>query len=192
MLNTIYVDFDGTIAQTPKKCCQMLNKQYNKFIHYLDIQKYNFTDKFPEITSEFMDEMFCSDEFFNGLEVFPNSLKSLFKLSKLFKIIIATKGLSENLTKKEQWCKNNMPFDFEFVGFECGPMNGNQDKSSLDMSNGIFIDDHIDCLRSSNAPVKILYFSHPGGEWQRISIRDNVLASDSWSKIYKYIKENYV
>jgi len=59
------------------------------------------------------------------------------------------------------------------------------DKSSVDMSNGIFIDDVEDNLFSSNAKLKVLYENIPNADWNSKWRGERI---KSWYDVYKYFE----
>lgn len=75
------------------------------------------------------------------------------------KICIVSMGTLPNLKGKEIWLKNHIPNfkntkNIEFIGCD---LDRYKDKSHIDMSDGILIDDEVKNLNSSNAKLKICF-----------------------------------
>lgn len=185
----LFVDFDNTIAESTKCVCSMLNNIYHKNVDAQDITRYDFRDRFPKTNAEEVEKLFASQEFFESLKFYPNCARALYELSYNIDIVIVSIGNKTNINRKKIWIADNLPFVSDFIGLILSEDKSNlSDKSCVDMSDGIVIDDHIECLRSTNARTKILFFSHPKGEWQKIHLSDNVRVSDDWLAIKKYIQ----
>lgn len=82
-----------------------------------------------------------------------NAKEVLDRLKDKYKIIIVSMGVKSNLFGKEIWIKDNLPFA-KFIGVD---MERYKDKSHIDMSNGILIDDEQRYLVRSNANIKICF-----------------------------------
>ena len=82
-----------------------------------------------------------------------NAKEVLDRLKEKYEIIIVSMGTQPNLFGKEIWIKDNLPFA-KFIGIN---MEKYKDKSSIDMSGGILIDDEQRYLKSSNAKEKICF-----------------------------------
>lgn len=184
----LFVDFDNTIVKTNKRCVELLNAKFNKNVNYHRIRKYDFSDWFPEASKKDVDSLFENPLFFEGLELYEDAKDSLLRLSKILNPVIVTIGTKKNLEMKKVWLSWNLPFITDIIGLE----DNNHSKASVDMSDGILIDDHINCLRSSNAKIKFLYYSQPAGEWQHMRIDDKFYVSDDWNEIAFYIKERFM
>ena len=62
-----------------------------------------------------------------------------------------------------------------------------------DRHNGVFIDDHIGCLHSSNAKIKILMKNVENGEWNKVEPNDDIYVVNNWYEVYSifdFIKKN--
>lgn len=78
---------------------------------------------------------------------------ALYKLSKQYDISIVSMGNYPNLILKEEWIKECLPF-CKFIGCD---FDNYKDKSHIDMSEGVFIDDSKQNLETSNANIKICF-----------------------------------
>lgn len=70
-----------------------------------------------------------------------------------FEIYIVSIGSEQNLEHKKRLLSTSLPF-VEFIGVDESKY---PDKSHIDMSEGIFIDDRNDILQTSNADFKIVF-----------------------------------
>lgn len=106
-------------------------------------------------------EMFNSDEFWERVQLREGFLEiwndAIIKDN--YEFIFASKGEEENLQKKEKFLKEKLGVEeLTFIGMDLCTEKGqreNHDKSFLDVSNGIQIDDRYSCL-NTNASLKIL------------------------------------
>lgn len=180
----LFLDFDDTICLTSKQFVKLANKKYKKEEDWNNINRWDFKDLYPEITNNDIDNIFSSEDFFVDLELCENCLDVINSIKNLVNIHIATIGTDKNLKNKMKWIKENLNVDFNFNGILD---TGISDKSSIDMSGAIFIDDRIDNLRSSNANIKILYKNYHNYSWQQIEPNDNIYVVDSWEQIYSIL-----
>lgn len=176
----LFLDFDDTICLTSKQFVKLANKKYKKEENWNNINRWDFKDLYPEITNNDIDNIFSSEDFFVDLELCENCLDVINSIKNLANIHIATIGTDKNLKNKMKWIKENLNIDFNFNGILDTGIN---DKSSVDMSGAIFIDDRTDNLRSSNANIKILYKNYHNYSWQQIEPNDNIYVVDSWEQI---------
>ena len=180
----LFLDFDDTICLTSKQFVKLANKKYKKEEDWNNINRWDFKDLYPEITNNDIDNIFSSEDFFVDLELCENCLDVINSIKNIVNIHIATIGTDKNLKNKMKWIKKNLNTDFNFNGILDTGIN---DKSSIDMSGAIFIDDRIDNLRSSNANIKILYRNYHNYSWQQIEPNDNIYVVDSWEQIYSIL-----
>lgn len=176
----LFLDFDDTICLTSKQFVKLANKKYKKEEDWNNINRWDFKDLYPEITNNDIDNIFSSEDFFVDLELCENCLDVINSIKNLVNIHIATIGTDKNLKNKMKWIKENLNIDFNFNGILDTGIN---DKSSIDMSGAIFVDDRADNLRSSNANIKILYKNYHNYSWQQIEPNDDIYVVDSWEQI---------
>lgn len=105
----------------------------------------------------------------------PGAYTALKELSKDFDISVISAGYSPNLLNKNEWIKEYLPFVKHFI-----PVNlkEHKDKSNFNLSDGIFIDDEVKNLVTSDAPYKILFGQSQtwNGCWEG-------LKSNNWSDL---------
>lgn len=176
-MTTVYVDFDNTIVESNQKVIEILNSKYGTNKTEDDLEDYGYTSIAP-ITEEEKLGIFESDEFFSNLKFKSDFLKVLNKYDGKVKFIITTKGTAENLKKKEQWVKENIPSNVGFVGIT----NNSLSKKQVDMTNGIQIDDCTAAL-DTNADIKILYKDNHNFNWQSNYNNTDILVVNTWLEI---------
>ena len=154
---TLYVDFDGVIVDSIKAICDLYNEDFSYYSDFNHVDpKYVQTYEFSECScasKEIIDWYFNTPRFFDKLEFMPSAYDYLKLLSTDFRIVIVSHGFSPNLRAKEKWVNKHLPFA-EFYGVN---LKDFRDKSCVDMSGGIFIDDKISNLDSSNAGSKLVF-----------------------------------
>lgn len=186
----LFVDFDNTIANSSEVIVDMLNEHFDKNENFEKLRKYDFSDLFPECSYWDIEKFFNSDEMFERLKIFPNMIETVDAFKDFFdEISIVTIGTKDNLENKKRFLKENN-LELTFYGIE---NNGRSDKSSVDMHNGVFIDDHIGCLHSSNAKIKILMKNVENGEWNKVEPNDDIYVVNNWYEVYSifdFIKKN--
>lgn len=176
-MTTVYVDFDNTIVESNQRAIEILNDKYGLKKSEDDFEDYGYTSIAP-ITEEEKLGIFESDEFFSNLKFKSDFLKVLNKYDGKVKFIITTKGTAENLKKKEQWVKENIPGNINFVGVT----NNSLGKKQVDMTNGIQIDDCTAAL-DTNADIKILYKDNHNFNWQSNYNNTDILVVNTWLEI---------
>lgn len=186
----LFIDFDNTIANSSEVIVDMLNEHFDKNENFEKLRKYDFNDLFPECSYWDIEKFFNSDEMFERLKIFPNMIETVDAFKDFFdEISIVTIGTKDNLENKKRFLKENN-LELTFYGIE---NNGRSDKSSVDMHNGVFIDDHIGCLHSSNAKIKILMKNVENGEWNKVEPNDDIYVVNNWYEVYSifdFIKKN--
>lgn len=186
----LFIDFDNTIANSSEVIVDMLNEYFDKNENFEKLRKYDFSDLFPECSYWDIEKFFNSDEMFERLKIFPNMIETVDAFKDFFdEISIVTIGTKDNLENKKRFLKENN-LELTFYGIE---NNGRSDKSSVDMHNGVFIDDHIGCLHSSNAKIKILMKNVENGEWNKVEPNDDIYVVNNWYEVYSifdFIKKN--
>lgn len=113
------------------------------------------TDIIPGIDSSSIDKIFEYDKFFAVLDFMDGAYENLYILSSQYDIVIVTIGSLKNLSKKAEWIREHLPF-IEKVVLIYNEFN-DMDKSAIDMSAGIILDDNQYNLWSSNAYTKYVF-----------------------------------
>lgn len=150
----IFLDFDGTIVNAVKKVVGIYNEKTGSNADWTKVNQWNFVDQCPGI-EPIIGELFSSDEFYENLEFYnENTLEIFNKLKEKYEVIICTIGCVMNVSKKSKWIMDNMNHQDIIL---LAKSDNVMDKSIIDMSGAIIIDDHEDNLFFSNAETKISF-----------------------------------
>lgn len=172
----LFLDFDNTIIDTIAAVVSLYNEDYvnhNGFvaINPKDVTSWEFTEC-NLATYEEIDRYFGDERFFQRVKLYPSTGQVLRSLSHRYDITIVSHVYANNLKLKEEWVKDKLfkeIFDnscnAEFIGVDWETHN---DKSHVDMSNSIFVDDSIRNLETSSAKYKILYGEYM--DWNNTNI----------------------
>lgn len=149
-------DFDNTIVNATKKIVELYDTDFWKYknykpIHWTEINTYGFKE-LNLINEKIVLDYFDDHRFFINLEYMENAKEVLDELSSIYEIHICSLGRKMNLHHKNEWIKKNIPYA-NFIGVDLSL----GDKSSVDMSGGIVLDDNIEMLHSTNADIKVIY-----------------------------------
>lgn len=174
MEKIIYLDFDGVVVNSIKAFCDVYNnvfKEEEKFVpaDWTKVNRWDLADECP-LTVDIVEGVFKSDDFFEVLEFMDeDTLNIINKLKEKYKIIICSIGTPENISKKTMWIKDNLGIEDMILLSQSEAL---MDKSIIDMSDGIIIDDHGNNLITSNAGVKICFgeIKEWNEDWEGIMI----------------------
>lgn len=180
----IYSDFDNVIGNSIKRITELYNEDYKyypnyHYIYWTDINTYDFKECSCAKTKD-LTQYFKQPRFFKGVEFMDNAKEVLSKLNDKYEIIIVSMGFQPNLFGKEIWIKDNLPFA-KFIGVD---MEEYKDKSYVDMTDGILIDDEKRYLDSSNAKQKICFGEEY--EWNKQWTGKRCY---NWYEVEKYLME---
>lgn len=157
----IYIDFDEVLVNSIQADLDILNKRYGTNFTPNQVKSWNFRDCFPQLGDDEIEDVFNDPRFFELL-TWKNDAKTFLrychKLSR--PITLVTKGNKENLSLKTDWLEEQGFGWLSYIGLSL-----DKSKGSIDMSDGILIDDNQDNLNESNARIKILYENYPNCEW---------------------------
>lgn len=156
-IKTLYVDFDGTLVATIDAIVDLYNEdfQYYKKFHYVNwwtVDTWGF-EECDCAPPGYIDLYFNQPRFFERLHFMPWAERAINELSEYYTIKIVSHGYSPNLKQKEKWIEKKFP-DIEFIGVN---LKEHSDKSHIDMSDGLFIDDSARNLVTSNAKETICF-----------------------------------
>lgn len=156
-IKKLYLDFDGCIVNSIEAIVSMYNKDfkyYKKFVpvRWTDIHSWDFTECKCAKT-EYVNTYFNQPRFFECVKFMDWAKEVIEELKNEYDITIVSHGYPPNLIAKEIWIKENLPF-CDFVGVN---LKKNKDKSCIDMSDGIFIDDSASNLITSNAKINVCF-----------------------------------
>ena len=172
----LFLDYDNTIVDTIAAVVSLYNEDYVNHDGFVAINPEDVTSwEFTECnlaTYEEIDRYFGDKRFFQRVKLYPSAGQVLRSLSHRYDITVVSHGYASNLKLKEEWIKNNLfkeildsSCNAEFIGVNWETHN---DKSHVDMSNSIFVDDSIRNLETSSAKYKILYGEYM--DWNNTNI----------------------
>ena len=179
----IFLDYDGCIVNTIKCICSLYNEDfqyYKNFIHinWWEVNTWDFAEC-NCATPEYINTYFNQQRFFDRIEYMDWAEKILDILNKYFEITIVSSGYLPNLIAKEKWVKEHLPY-CSFIGVN---LKEYKDKSHIDMSDSIFIDDSASNLKTSNAAIKICF----GDEYPWNKKWDGIRCNN-WHEVENYIE----
>lgn len=186
----LFIDFDNTIVESNKSIINILNKKYNLSKSEEDLKDYNFNTIYPISIEEKLD-MFCSDDFFQGLVFKEGFIDFLDKYHDILEVTIVSKSRNEEqIVKKDNWIKQNIPYNVNFIGIIVDDLG----KHTINMKDSIQIDDCTEAL-NTNAEIKILYKDFNDYPWQKDYQNKNILLTNTWNEISDivefYLQHNY-
>ena len=195
----LYIDFDNTIFNSALRICDLYNKHFRYYEDFVaakpeNIQRSDFSDVCPLANESNIRFFFNSPEFLavedNGGYYWMSQKEGnhiwttkgyLETLDRFFRIIIISTGDTSNLALKHKFVKKYLPFA-DFIGLEA------YDKSEVDMSDGILIDDNIAHLRTSNAATKVLYGQkRPWDDEMTEEEKKTISWCKTWHSLYEYL-----
>lgn len=192
----VFVDIDNTIYNSTKAVVKYLNAEYDTDVDYRNVKGYDFKDEFPQLAEGKVEQIFDDPLFYFQPECVNYDALSYLNLLDDFKecnINFVTLGTTTNLENKRLWIDKTCAIDkyitgkpTEYIEFY-GSTNKESDKSFVDMSDGIFIDDNIDCLRSSNAKIKILLKNNIDTRWNKLQPNEDIYVVNNWEEIFRII-----
>lgn len=165
---TLYIDMDNVIFDTVEAIKTMYDEDFILYdgwenVLLKDIKSYSFSELKLLTTDRLINNYFKSCRFFNLVGCIDGAELTLCNLNIVMKypITLVSIGTPENIKGKRFWVDEfNEHFNTElnFVGVQ------GFDKSQVDMSDGIMIDDLPQNLESSNAAYKICFGDY---EWNK-------------------------
>lgn len=156
-IKTLYIDLDGVAINTIEAIVRMYDDDFSTYSDYekipwTEINTWDFTE-LKCASSEYINMYFNQKRFFDFVQPMDNFDEIVNRLKDRFSIKLCSMGYTPNLRRKELYIQEHYPFaEFIGVNFKSFP-----DKSHIDMSDGVIIDDSISNLQHSNAQLKILF-----------------------------------
>jgi len=153
-IDYLIFDFDGTIVDTVEAFCKTYNQMFSTHEGFVaadptQVYDYSFKDQCPLIDD--IQEIFGMKQFFDNLKPMKGSFNELKKLGADFPIMICTKGHNKNISLKSKYIEEHLGFVKDVI------YTNTEDKRIINMKDCVFVDDHIDNLRTSNALIPIAY-----------------------------------
>ena len=159
---TIYWDVDDVILNSSEVAINIINNKYNKVNEksnfknkkFEDIKDWGLKSIWRGINKDIIQEIFESDDFWNQIKIREEFKKTFDSIYTYYNHILVTKGTVCNHDRKSSFLINDTYMSEKEWGYKC--IKDNQSKNIINMKNGIFIDDNIENLITTNARIKIL------------------------------------
>lgn len=154
----LFVDFDSTVVDSIKAYCDtysdlsFLDERF-KMPDHTKVQRWDLKDECSLCDDP--QKIFSNELFFKNLKKFDDVDEVLQELKTEFDITIVSIGTYQNISHKARYVEKHFPYINNAILLCMHDVV--MDKSIIDMSGGIFIDDHVKNLVSSNAKDKICY-----------------------------------
>ena len=184
----LFIDVDNTLLDSIKAIVDLYNEDFSaypkyKFVHPYQIDSYDFKE-LPLINKQYIDHYFCQPRFFEKVEFMDNAEEVIEKLKTKYDITFVSMGNYANLKLKERWIEEHI-HDTHFIGVS---FEVSKDKSVVDMSDGILIDDSYEMLVSSNADVKICFGDFY--EWNNQETEKPYLRLMNWKDVERFLMKD--
>ena len=165
---TLYFDVDDVVIKSSETVISLLNEAHgiNPKKTVNDIKDWDFKSVLPSITSQQLLSVFESEEFWKTIEPNPDFMLLMSSpFVEHYFIRFVSKGTAVNLLYKETFIHKLMSsfqnVKYEFIGLAMGTS-----KSTIDMSDGVQIDDNCYYL-DTNAASKYLVKNHRETEYNQ-------------------------
>lgn len=177
----LIIDVDGVITNTMMNYCALYNILYEDKKGFVPadwhkVRQYDMKDQCPLVPDDEIEDMFNIPQMYTYDSFMPDAIAVVNRLSEKYNIEIATIGMRKNLINKYKLLTEYLFID-TYHGID---VLRYKDKSHIDMSGAIFIDDVAENLETSNAEKKICFGKkYPWNEsWTGLRCKtwDDVLA----------------
>lgn len=182
----IFIDVDGVLWNTAEAIINLFNEKYDQAVDWREATEWNFSPAIPTDTPvEVVDELFASDEIYDGDMTIEGATHYINKLNKEFdNVFFCTVGKNINNAQKLKMIKRLLP-ELKIITISF-PGTVPADKTMVNMEGAIFVDDHSTNLRTSNAKYKILFEPHSAMKWNE---NWGGRRFKSWQEIYEFVHE---
>ena len=161
MKRNLFIDFDNTLVDTVQALIQLYNEEHrgkSQIPENIQYEHWNLAELFPLWDKYDIEEIFNDRYLPLYYTGFSDVYKAIRILSDKYQTYIVSCGGYPNITYKANWINetylipNNVNSILLTKNAEDQP-----DKSIIDMSNGILIDDNLHSLDTSNAKFKYVF-----------------------------------
>jgi len=153
----IFLDWDNTIYPTVREFVRLYNEMYHDNVDYRTQLDWNFSGCKKLRNEEDVERLFTNPAIYRSYDLKPNCYEVVKSLMNDHKcdVTIVTVGRYKNIVHKMKLIKELFPkVKIVPIIFE-GEVK--MDKSVINMKDGIFLDDSLGCMRTSNADYKFLF-----------------------------------
>lgn len=181
----IYLDADDTIMNSSLAIIDIANKKFktNKTID--DLKDWGYESIFKNTDDFNTVSLYESDLFFQTVTPNREFVDFYKKYKKELDFFVVTLGTEKNLEKKQKWFEDFFP-EMTFFGIGINPKTSENiafNKSIVDMSNSIQVDDRFDCVKHTNASVKMVLKNNRDFYWANQTDIANFYYMDNWDMI---------
>ena len=158
---------------------------------------WGFKGLWRPLTKEQQIELFDSHEFWDTVAIKPE-FNDIVKSGILnnYENIFVTKGSVYNLLKKREFLYEEVDIKDAFKDFGFIGIADDEDKASIDMTNGIQIDDNYSNLKNTKAKIKILVKNYVestvNNSYGMIDTPDNLYNVNSLTEVLDILKFNLI
>lgn len=188
----LFIDCDGCIMDSVKAVVDLYNEDYSAYKNFEpvspdDIQTWSFLEC-NCATPEAIDTYFNTPRFFRKVEFMESAFDTLVLLSYDYDISIVSHGYSPNLKLKKDWLEKCLFSRFahacvaQFIGVN---LKEHDDKSCINMTGCIFLDDNTKNLRTCNAKYKVVF----GKKLPWNEDDSGFTRCENWIDFYLYVRD---
>lgn len=195
MLPNVFLDVDDVVLNSSKAAIAILNKKHGQRKSVEDVTDWEYKSLFPNTTTEEIEEVFASDEFWETVEFFPAFqewvLDDKHDILSKFNWIYLTKGGKDSLAQKCDFLNAHNTDKTRDV-FTYYGLNLSESKSNIHMWGGIQIDDNWDNLRDTDADVKILVKNYKDTTYNQMGaespLHENVYVVNTLDEAFEILR----
>lgn len=198
----VYWDIDDVVLNTTETMVELINKKY-RIPNNLEprtreqCKDWEFKGIWRNLTKEQQMELFESSDFWDTVTI----KKEFYDIAQSgilneYDNIFVTKGSVYNIFKKKEFLYEDIDIKDVFKNFGYIGIVDDEDKASIDMTDGIQIDDNYSNLKNTKAKVKILLKNNVestvNNSYGKIDTLDNLYNVNSLNEVLDILKFNLV
>lgn len=185
---TLFLDVDDTVLHSSEAVVQIMNEKYGTNKTVQDVTDWGYRSIYSGANFDNVNEIFSSERFWNIVQIDPDFERFYHDHKRHFNFVFVSKGVPLNLKRKEAFLKKHFS-KATFLPCALSKEVNCYDKSHINMTNGIQIDDRFDALETTNANCKILYKRGTDRQWNKqTAVLDNLYIVDTWKEIIKILE----
>lgn len=154
----LILDFDGTITDSIASIVSLYNEDFRYYAGFTPVAPESIKTwgmvELELANPWYIDALWNQPRFFERLQFMHDGEEVIRMLSSQYSIEVASMCPQPNGIGKERWIQKHMPYISKIHIINPDEFT---DKSHLDMSNAIFIDDNMKYLSATNAKKKICF-----------------------------------
>lgn len=176
----LYIDIDSTIINTAETFINKYCREHNIKKDFYDLKDWEFKSIDRNFNIKEFLQYIETDDFFNEVQFYDDFLRFYVKNGDKYIFNFITIGSEKNLILKKRFLHKSLPTlqNVNFIGFTT-----DKTKNSVDMTNGIQIDDKYENL-DTNARLKILQKNYIDTDYNKEEPnREDLYIMDNWKQI---------